>query len=78
MEAKHECPEHKTEMKFSASNIDQPAKRILDGKEIDILYYYCEVEGCDWRYSSGFDKFFNVKELPASQPKIGPPLSKRQ
>jgi hypothetical protein len=25
---------------------------MLHGKEIDTRFYYCEVDGCDWRYSS--------------------------
>jgi len=66
MEAKPECPEHEREMRFSASNIDQAEKPMLHGKEIDTRFYYCEVDGCDWRYSSSFDKFFNAKELPIS------------
>ena len=80
MEAKPECPDHETEMRFSASNIDHAEKPMLHGKEIDTRFYYCEVEGCDWRYSSSFDKFFNAKELPISPlPDTGGlPLSKRK
>jgi len=53
---------------------------MLHGKEIDTRFYYCEVDGCDWRYSSSFDKFFNAKELPGSPlPDTGGlPLSKRK
>ena len=76
MEAKPECPEHETEMRFSASNIDQAEKPMLHGKEIDTRFYYCEVEGCDWRYSSSFDKFFNPKELPTSRQGEQNPVSK--
>ena len=53
---------------------------MVHGKEIDTRFYYCEVEGCDWRHSSSFDKVFNAKELPTSPlPDTGgPPLSKRK
>jgi len=80
VEGKPECPEHETEMRFSASKIDQAEKPSLHGKEIDTRFYYCEVDGCDWRYSSSFDKFFNARELPVSPlPNTGDlPLSKRK
>jgi hypothetical protein len=70
--AKPMCPEHKTEMDFPTSNIDQSEKLILHGKEIQNMFYYCRE--CNWRYSSDLGEFFEATELPASPPKTSPRL----
>lgn len=76
--AKPECPEHKTEMRYAASNRDQSEKLTLRGKQIHSNFHYCGEEGCKWRYSFDLGDYFRADELPASQPKSGlPPLSRR-
>lgn len=73
-----ECPDHKTEMRYSASNFDQSEKLTLRGKQISSKFHYCGAEGCDWRYSSDLEDYFDAKELPSSYPKrLQSPLSGR-
>jgi len=66
------CPEHKTEMDFPTTNIDQHEKLIVRGKEIRNMFHYCRE--CNWRYSSDLGEYLEATELPASRPKISPRL----
>lgn len=50
--AKPECPNHKTEMRYSASNIDQSEQLIIRGKKVENKFHYCTEVGCEWRYST--------------------------
>ena len=76
---KPECPDHKTEMRYAASNFDQSEQIILRGKKIENKFYYCGEGTCDWRYSSDLGDYFKAEELPSSKPKSGlPPLTSRR
>jgi hypothetical protein len=66
------CPEHKKEMAFPTTNIDQNEKLILHGKEIRNMFHYCRE--CNWRYSSDLGEYFEATELPVSRPKTSPRL----
>jgi hypothetical protein len=73
--AKPECPEHKTEMDFPTS-INHGEESILRGRPVPNKFHYCQK--CNWRYSSDLREYFEATELPACQPMVGPPLSKRR
>jgi hypothetical protein len=62
------CPEHKTEMGFPTTFIDEVPQRKV---------HFCRDDGCDWRCTQDGRYFKNTDEVAPDRPKARPPLSER-
>ena len=65
IELKPMCPDHKTEMLFSSTNVNpwNGETIIVRGKAVPNKFHYCRTEDCNWRYSTELGEYFKATEI---------------